>query len=50
MGSNPTQDSFFFEKRESCPGCISLPLLACHVGLQTKIGLKKNMKSALMAA
>ena len=31
MGSNPTQGSFFFEKRESCPGCVSLPLLACHV-------------------
>ena len=30
MGSNPTQGSFFFEKRESCPGCTSLPLLACH--------------------
>ena len=25
MGSNPTQGSFFFEKRESCTGCISLP-------------------------
>ena len=31
MGSNPTQGSFFFEKRESCPACIPLPLLACHV-------------------
>ena len=31
VGSNPTQGSFFFKKRESCPGCISLPLLACHV-------------------
>ena len=31
MGLNPTQGSFFFEKRKSCPGCISLPLLACHV-------------------
>ena len=27
MGSNPTQGSFFFEKRESCTGCISLPCL-----------------------
>ena len=24
MGSNPTQDSFFCEKRKSCLGCISL--------------------------
>ena len=31
VGLNPTQGSFFFEKRESCPGCISLPLLGCHV-------------------
>ena len=22
---------FFFEKRKSCPRCISLPLLVCHV-------------------
>ena len=27
VGSNPTQGSFCFEKRESCPGCISLPCL-----------------------
>ena len=39
MGSNPTQGSFFFEKRESCSGCIYLPCfdLSCivhyvHVG------------------
>ena len=25
VGSNPTQGSFFFEKRESCSGCIYLP-------------------------
>ena len=29
--SNPTQVSFFLEKRESCPRCISLPLCARHV-------------------
>ena len=27
VGSSSTQGSFFFEKRESCPGCISLPCL-----------------------
>ena len=27
VGSNPTQGSFLFEKRKSCPGCISLPCL-----------------------
>ena len=27
MGSNPTQSSFSFEKRENCPGCVYLPCL-----------------------
>ena len=31
MGSNPTQGSFFFEKRKSCPGCIYLPCFVYHV-------------------
>ena len=31
VGLNSTKGSFFFEKRESCPGCIPLSLLACHV-------------------
>ena len=29
VGSNPTQGSFFFEKRESCPGCKLLFALLC---------------------
>ena len=28
VGSNPSQGSFFLEKRESCPGCIYI--FACH--------------------
>ena len=31
VGSNPTQGSFFFKKRKSCPGCISLPCFVYHV-------------------
>ena len=31
VGSNPTQGSFFFKKRESCPGRISLPCLLFHM-------------------
>ena len=31
VGSNPTQGGFFFEKRKSCPGCISLPCFVYRV-------------------
>ena len=31
VDSNPTQGSFFFEKRESCSGCIYLPCFVYHV-------------------
>ena len=36
VGSNPTQGSFFFGKREAVLR-VSLPLLACHVNHSVRI-------------
>ena len=45
MGSNPTQSSFFFEKRESCPGCISLPcLIVMYVHTSVQVLVEEAIK------
>ena len=31
VGSNPTQGSFFFEKRESCTGCLCLLVVYMYI-------------------
>ena len=41
VDSNPTQGSFFFEKRESCPGCISL---SCLIVMYIRIYVVGNQK------